>query len=58
MCIVRVDTNVSASDIDETFLVQSTESLANTFKKPKSVSIYLISFNLNRMVLKIPLKLF
>lgn len=40
MCIVRVDTNVQASDIDEIFLVQSTESLANTFKKPKSVSIF------------------
>lgn len=42
MCIVRIDTNVSASDIDEMLLVKSTESLANTFKKPKSVSINLL----------------
>lgn len=43
MSIVRVDTNVSASDIDEEFLIQSTESLAKTFRKPKSVSIYIYS---------------
>lgn len=40
MCIVRIDTNVPASDIDKNFLKQSIESLANTFKKPKSVSIF------------------
>lgn len=37
--IVKVDTNVSASDVDEAFLVESTESLANTLKVSKSVSI-------------------
>ncbi|VVC24840.1 Macrophage migration inhibitory factor,Tautomerase/MIF superfamily [Cinara cedri] len=34
--IVRVDTNVSTSDVDEAFLIESTESLANTFKISKS----------------------
>jgi len=39
MSIIRVDTNVPASDIDDAFLEQSVESLAKTFRKPKSVSI-------------------
>lgn len=41
MSIVKVDTNVSVSDIDELFLAKSTESLAKTFQKDKSVSTYL-----------------
>lgn len=40
MSIIRIDTNTSASDIDEAFLELVTESLASTFRKPKSVSIY------------------
>lgn len=40
MSIVRIDTNVSASDINEEFLLQSTESLAKTLQKPKSVSVF------------------
>lgn len=38
MSILRIDTNVSHVDIDEEFLIQSTEALAKNFKKPKSVS--------------------
>lgn len=45
MCIVKIETNVSASDIDKMLLVNSTESLASTFKKPKTVSISLIILN-------------
>lgn len=41
MSIVRVDTNVAASDIDDAFLEKSTESLAKTFQKDKSVSTYI-----------------
>lgn len=39
--VLRIDTNVSHVDIDNEFLVQSTEALAKTFQKPKSVSTYL-----------------
>lgn len=39
MSILRIDTNVLASDIDEELLVQCTESLAKTFQKSKSVSL-------------------
>jgi len=39
MSILRIDTNVSHFNIDDEFLVQSTEALAKTFQKPKSVSI-------------------
>jgi len=39
--VLRIDTSVSHVDIDDEFLVQSTEALAKTFQKPKSVSIYL-----------------
>jgi len=38
MSVLRIDTNVSHLDIDDEFLVQSTEALAKTLKKPKSVS--------------------
>lgn len=44
--VVRVDTNVSTSDVDKEFLVETTESLANTFKISKSVSICCNNFNL------------
>lgn len=44
MSVVRIDTNVLASDIDYELLVQCTESLAKSFKKSKSVSL-LISYN-------------
>ncbi|CAI6364933.1 unnamed protein product [Macrosiphum euphorbiae] len=36
MSILRIDTNVSHVDIDDAFLVESTEALAKTLKKPKS----------------------
>lgn len=39
MSIVRVDTNIPTSNINEEFLLQTTESLAKTLQKPKSVSI-------------------
>lgn len=39
MTIVKINTSVPASDVDEKLLEQSVESLAKTFKKPKSVSI-------------------
>jgi len=42
MSILRIDTNVSHLDIDDAFLVESTEALAKTLKKPKSVSTYII----------------
>lgn len=44
--IVRVDTNVSSSDVDKAFLVETTESLADTFKISKSVSICCYNLNL------------
>ncbi|KAF0765420.1 macrophage migration inhibitory factor [Aphis craccivora] len=34
--VLRIDTSVSHVDIDDEFLVQSTEALAKTFQKPKS----------------------
>ncbi|KAL4142451.1 hypothetical protein QTP88_004906 [Uroleucon formosanum] len=36
MSVLRLDTNVSHLDIDDAFLVESTEALAKTLKKPKS----------------------
>ncbi|KAL5240741.1 hypothetical protein ACI65C_008151 [Semiaphis heraclei] len=36
MSILRLDTNVSHLDIDDEFLVQTTEALAKTLQKPKS----------------------
>lgn len=39
MSIVKINTNVPVSDIDEKLLELSVESLAKTFQKPKSVSI-------------------
>lgn len=39
MSIIKVDTNVPASGINEAFCEQITESLAKTFKKSKSVSL-------------------
>lgn len=41
MTIIRIDTNISSSDIDDAFLGLVTESLASTFQKQKSVSIFL-----------------
>lgn len=38
MSVLRLDTSVSHLDIDDAFLVESTEVLAKTLKKPKSVS--------------------
>lgn len=38
MCILKINTTVPASDIDEKFLELSAESFAKTFQKPKSVS--------------------
>lgn len=40
MAIVRIETNVPAFSINEAFFVETTESLAATFRKPKSVSIH------------------
>lgn len=40
MAVVRIETNVPDSNINESFFVESTESLASTFRKPKSVSIH------------------
>lgn len=40
MAIVRIETNVPAPSINDAFFVESAESLASTFRKPKSVSIH------------------
>nr|AKJ79140.1 macrophage migration inhibitory factor [Myzus persicae] len=45
MSILRLDTNVSHSDIDDEFLVQSTEALAKTLKKPKSDILVFVNGN-------------
>lgn len=40
MAFIKIDTNVPISDINENFFTLSTDSLASTLKKPKSVSIF------------------